>query len=99
MYLFKDFKMSLLSFNFVIIYIIHKILVLLKNSLNYLICSILKSSFKEYNKRLFFFFSQHIMMESLSLEKENITKDIFLDKKELNYTAIKGIRNLFRLEK
>ena len=81
MYLFKDFKMSLLSFNFVIIYIIHKMLVLLKNSLNYLICSILKSSFKEYNKCLFFFFSQHIMMESLSLEKENIIKDIFLDKK------------------
>ena len=99
MYLLKDFKMSLLSFNFVIIYIIHKMLVLLKNSLNYLICSILKSSFKEYNKHLFFFFSQHIMMESLSLEKENIIKEIFLDKKELNYTAIKGIRNLFRLEK
>ena len=98
MYLFKDFKMSLLSFNFVIIYIIHKMLVLLKNSLNYLICSILKSSFKEYNKRLFFFFSQHIMMESLSLEKENIIKEK-KDKKELNYTAIKGIRNLFRLEK
>ena len=31
-----DLKMSLLSFSLVIIYIIHKILVLLKNHLNYL---------------------------------------------------------------
>ena len=41
-------------------------------------------------------------MESLSLEKENIIKDIrnlFRLEKELNYTAIKDIRNLFRLEK
>ena len=41
-------------------------------------------------------------MESLSLQKENIIKDIrnfFRLKKELNYTAIKNIRNLFRLEK
>ena len=40
-------------------------------------------------------------MESLSLEKGNIIKDIrnlFRLKKELNYTAIKDIRNLFRLE-
>ena len=41
-------------------------------------------------------------MESLSLEKENIIKDIrnlFRLKKEQNYTAIKDIRNLFRQEK
>ena len=41
-------------------------------------------------------------MESISLEEENIIKDIinlFRLKKELNATAIKGIRNLFRLEK
>ena len=41
-------------------------------------------------------------MESVSLEEENIIKDIrilFTLKKELNYTAIKDIRNLFRLEK
>ena len=39
-------------------------------------------------------------MESLNLEEENIMKDIktFLDL-ELNYTAIKYTRNLFRLEK
>ena len=38
-------------------------------------------------------------MESLSLKKENIIKDIrnlFRLKKEQNYTAIKNIRNLFR---
>ena len=41
-------------------------------------------------------------MESLTLEEENIFKDIrdlFRLKKELNYTAIKDIRNCFRLEK
>ena len=34
--LLEDLKMSLLSFKFVMIYVIHKILVLLKNHLNYL---------------------------------------------------------------
>ena len=41
-------------------------------------------------------------MEILSLEEENIIKDIrnlFRLKKGLNYTAIKDIRNLFKLEK
>ena len=41
-------------------------------------------------------------MENLSLEEENIVKDIsnfFRLKKEQNYGAIKDIRNLFRLEK
>ena len=37
--LLKDLKMSLLSFGFVMIYIIHKMLVLLKNHLNFLIFS------------------------------------------------------------
>ena len=41
-------------------------------------------------------------MESLTLEEENIIKDIrnlFRLKKESNYTAIKDIRNPFKLEK
>ena len=41
-------------------------------------------------------------MESLSIEEENIIKNIrnlFRLKKELNYTEIKDIRNLFRLAK
>ena len=39
-------------------------------------------------------------MQSLSLEEENIIKDItnpFRLKKELNYTAVKDIRSLLRL--
>ena len=42
------------------------------------------------------------MMESLGLEEENIIKDIrniFGLKTYLNYTEIKNIRNIFRLEK
>ena len=53
--------------------------------------------FKEYSRLLTFFinvfFSQHIVMVSVSLEEENITKDIrilFRLKKEKNYTVIKG---------
>ena len=41
-------------------------------------------------------------MESLSLEEKNIinhTRNLFRLKKELNYTPIKDIRNLFGLEK
>ena len=41
-------------------------------------------------------------MEGLSLEEENIIKDIrnlFRLKKEQNYTANRDIRNLFRQEK
>ena len=42
-------------------------------------------------------------MGSLSLEEENIIKDIRnlfkLKKRKLNYTAIKDIKNLFRQEK
>ena len=90
--------MSLLDFKFVIIYIIHKMLVLLKSHLNCLEDSIVKCFF--FLKKNFFF-SQHIITESLSLEKENIIKDIrklFRLKKELNYTGIKDIRTLFTLE-
>ena len=41
--LLKDLKMSLLNVSFVMIYIIHKMLVLLKNHLNF---------FKEYKRLL-----------------------------------------------
>ena len=47
--LLKDLKTSLLSFSFVMIYIIHKMLVLLKNH-NYLKDNIFKCFFKEYNR-------------------------------------------------
>ena len=47
--------MSLLNSNFNMIYIIHKMLVLLKNHLNCLKDSIFKCFFKEYNRILLFF--------------------------------------------
>ena len=55
--LLEDLKMLLLNFNFVMIYIIHKMLVLLKNNLNYLNDSIFEIFYKEYNRLLFFFFN------------------------------------------
>ena len=46
--LLKDLRISLLNFNFVMIYIIHKILVLLQNDLNF------QMFFKNYYKKYFF---------------------------------------------
>ena len=43
--LFEDLKMSFLNFNVVKIYIIHKMLLLLKNNLNYLKDSIFQMLF------------------------------------------------------
>ena len=58
--------MSLLNFNFIMIYIIHEILELLKNHLNYLEDNIFECFFKNYNRLLSFhnnkFFLSHIMM-------------------------------------
>ena len=51
MNLLEDIKMSLLSFNFVMIYIIHKMLLLLKNHVNYLRNSI----FECFLRRVIFF--------------------------------------------
>ena len=45
--------MSLLNFNFVMIFIIHNILVLLKNHLNYLKDNIFECFFKKYNRLIF----------------------------------------------
>ena len=47
--------MPVLSFNLVMSYIIHEMLVLLKNNLNYLKYSIFKWFLKEYNKISFLF--------------------------------------------
>ena len=49
MHLLEDLKMSLLNFSFVMIYIIHKMLLLIKNNLNYLKDTIFECSFNEYN--------------------------------------------------
>ena len=56
MNLLEDLKMSLLNFNFVLTYIIHKMLVLLENYLNYFKDNIFECFFKEYNRIFFFFF-------------------------------------------
>ena len=53
--LLEELKKSLKNFNLVMIYIIHKMLVLLKNHLIYLKDSILECFFKEYNRLLIFF--------------------------------------------
>ena len=50
-----NLKMSLLNFNLVMVYIIHNILVLLKNDLNYLKDSIFECFLKECNRLLFLF--------------------------------------------
>ena len=78
--------MSVLNSNFVMTYIIHKIVLLLKNDLNYLKDSIMECFFKEHNRFCFLnkFLTQHIMMESLSFDDENV---------------IKTIKNCFILEK
>ena len=74
--LLKDLKMQLLNLSFIMIYTIHKILVLIKNQLNYF---------------FFFlnFFSKYIIMESLSLAEEIIIKgvrDLFILKKRYKKT-------------
>ena len=82
--LLEDLKISLLNFNFVMAYIIHKMLVLLKNYLNYLKYNIIL----KYRRLLCFsknnFFSHYVMMENSRPEEEN---------------KIKDKRNLFRREK
>ena len=53
--LLKYLKMLLLNFSFVMIYIIHKMVVLLKNDLNHLKDNIFECFFNKYNRILFFF--------------------------------------------
>ena len=52
--LLQDLKISLLNFNFLMIFIIHKMLVLLKNNLNYLKDSFFECFFKQCNRLLIF---------------------------------------------
>ena len=57
MHLMEDLKMFLLNFNFAMIYIVHKILVLLKNNLNCLKDNIFKWFLWSIIEFLFFFVS------------------------------------------
>ena len=50
--LLEDLKMSLLNSNFVMIYIIHKMLVLLKNHLSYIKDNIFECFFKKFIRLL-----------------------------------------------
>ena len=49
-----NLRISLLSLNFAMIYIVYKIIVLIKNDLNYLKISIFEFFFKKYNRLSFF---------------------------------------------
>ena len=48
------FKNVTFEFSFAMVYVIHKMLALLKSHLNYLKDNIVKCFFKKYNKLLFF---------------------------------------------
>ena len=54
MHLLEDFKMSLLKFSFIMIYTTHKILVLIKNHLDYIKDNTFECFFNKYNRFLFF---------------------------------------------
>ena len=66
--------MSLLNFNFVMIYIVHKILVLIENYLNYLKDNIFECCFKKYIRLLFllkevFFFTTWWKIQGLKKKR------------------------------
>ena len=73
-----DLTTSLLNFNFAMIYIIYKILVLIKNRFSYLKHNIFEISFKKHTRLPLFkkiiFFSKNMMMENPRSEKEKKLK-------------------------
>ena len=87
MYLLEDLKVSLLNFNFVMIYIFHKILELLKNHLNYVKDNIFECFFKKYNRLIFIF----LIFFFITFNDGNPRPEV--------ENIIKDIRNLFRLKK
>ena len=60
--LLEDLKMSPLNFSFAMIYLIHEILVFLKNKLNYLKDSTFECFFKKYNILSFIFSFENIFI-------------------------------------
>ena len=50
----EDLKKSILNFSFIMTYTIHKILLLIKNNLNYLKDNIFECFCKKYNRLLIF---------------------------------------------
>ena len=86
--------MRMLQVNFIMVYIIHKITRIFKRFFRRIIEFFWK-------KKKGSTFSQDIMVESSSFEKEYIIKDVtnlLKLKKEADDITIKDIRNLFRLK-
>ena len=87
----RRFKNSAFNYNFVTIYITHKMLELLKNHLNFIKDSITKCFFKGYNRRSFSCLFIYLFIFA-SREEKIITKDmrsLFRLKKELNILQLK----------
>ena len=101
-----DLKIPLLNFNFVMIYIIHKILALLKSHLIILNIAFSNAFLKiiidfYFFQKKNFFFPFYIMMENPRPEKENTIRDIgnrFRLKKEtkaIKDRILRDVKNLF----
>ena len=101
-----DLKIPLLNFNFAMIYIIHKILALLKSHLIILNIAFSNAFLKiiidfYYFQKKIFFFPFYIMMENPRPEKENTIRDIgnrFRLKKEtkaIKDRILRDVKNLF----
>ena len=54
MNLLEDLRISLSNFNFFMIHMIYKVLVMIKNHLNYLNDNVFECFFKKYNRLLLF---------------------------------------------
>ena len=101
-----DLKIPLLNFNFAMIYIIHKILALLKSHLIILNIAFSNAFLKiiidfYFSQKKIFFFPFYIMMENPRPEKENTIRDIgnrFRLKKEtkaIKDRILRDVKNLF----
>ena len=64
----RDYQGKLMRFDLIIIYTIHKILVFIKNHLNYLKDNIFECFFKEYNMLLIFFFFKYFFSKYVIME-------------------------------
>ena len=71
--LLENLGMSLLNFNFVMIYVIHKILVLLKNHLNYFKSSIYEC-FSKTIIDFYLFYRKAISSTIYNVGKSNVSK-------------------------
>ena len=91
----------MLKVNFVMTWIIYKVLILLK--ITRILKCFLRSTIDLYLKKKNSFFLQHIMIKYPRPEEKNIIKDDLFRleklKKERIDTTIKDIRNLSRLER